>query len=197
MDTLVDIKRSDALIIGNGKSRLVFDLHELNAIFVTYGCNALYRDFIPDHLIAVDIPMIYEILRKNVQKQTKFYIQGHSQFDNHVSRNEYKIIHYAYKEAFDSGNSALLVACQNSHKNIYMIGFDYSTDNVYSNTENYNSHSHNSLPPVWQTRLQRIIDRYSDTNFIRVNANDYIPNIDKSNYKNVTIQQFKEITNEL
>ena len=195
---LVDMPRkSDALVIGNGKSRLQFDLNQLQELFTTYGCNALYRDFMPDNLIAVDIPMIYDILKANIHHSTNFYIQGHSQFDNHVERNNYKIIHYAYKEAFDSGNSAILVACQNQHKKIYIIGMDYDVYNVYSNTQNYNSVSHDSLPSQWQKRIKYIIDKYKDVEFIRVNANNIVPNIQVDNFTNISVEQFKEITNEL
>lgn len=196
--TQVDTKRkSNALVIGNGKSRLQFDLNQLQQLFTTYGCNALYRDFIPDNLIAVDIPMIYDILKKDIHRNCNFYIQGHSQFDNHVERNNYKVIHYAYKEAFDSGNSAILVACQNQHKKIYIIGMDYDVYNVYSNTENYNKLAHSSLPSQWQKRIKYIIDKYKDVEFIRVNANNIVPDIQVDNFTNITVEQFKEIINEL
>jgi hypothetical protein len=78
-----------------------------------------------------------------------------------------------------------------------MVGIDYTTNNVYANTQNYNKESHNSLPPVWQTRLTRIMSQYKDVNFIRVNGNDFIPNIDRDNFNNITVEQFKEIYNEL
>jgi hypothetical protein len=190
-------RKSDALVIGNGKSRLQFDLNQLQQLFTTYGCNALYRDHVPDNLVAVDPNMIYEILKNEVYLKAQLYIQGHSHFDNHELRSHYKIIHYGYKEGYDSGNSAILVACQKGHKNIYMVGIDYTTNNVYSNTQNYNSQSHNSLPPVWQTRLTRIMNQYKDVNFIRVNGNDYTPNIDTDNFSNISVEQFKEIINEL
>ena len=194
VDIPVDIKRSNALVIGNGKSRLQFDLHELNAIYVTYGCNALYREFIPDHLISVDKHMINEILEKRVyMHKTQIHIQGHSDYDNHELKDHYKIVHYGMKEGIDSGNTALLVACQQGHLTIYMIGFDYDIYNVYSNTRNYNDIAHHSLPPKWQTTITKIIDRYKDVQFIRVNSNGVIPNIDKKNYTNITVEQFKEI----
>ena len=195
---LVDTeKNNSACVIGNGPSRLRFDLHEINAVMTTYGANALYRDFMPDHLISVDIPMIYEILNKNVHRQTKLYIQGHSQFDNHEHRDHYNIIHYGYKEGLDSGNSALLVCCQNGHKDIYMIGFDYSIYNVYSKTVNYNEFSHVTLPPTWQRRLCMILDRYKDRNITRVVGNDVMLDVIRPNYKQITVEQFKEIVNEL
>lgn len=196
--TLVDMARkSDALVIGNGVSRLQFDLNQLQELFTTYGCNALYRDFIPDHLIAVDPYMIHEILNKDIHMKTKLHIQGHSQFDTHKLRQYYSIVHYGYKEGMDSGNTAILVACQQDHDVIYMIGTDYTVDNVYAGTQNYNPQSHHSLPPVWQTRITRLCKQYSDKKFIRVNGNNYTPNITCDNFHNITIEQFKETVNEL
>ena len=50
-----------AVVIGNGPNRLTFDLNLLkkpqgllgSKTVQTYGCNALYRDFTPDFLVAV------------------------------------------------------------------------------------------------------------------------------------------------
>ncbi len=193
-DIQVDIRKNDALVIGNGPSRLQFDLDELHAQLVTYGCNALYRQFIPDHLISVDKHMINEILDKRVyMHKTQIHIQGHSCYDNHELKDHYNIVNYGMREGLDSGNTAILVACQQGHDKVYMIGFDYSVDNVYSKTQNYGDKAHHSLPPKWQSTLTRIIDRYKHVNFVRVNGNDYIPAIQRENYINITVEQFKEI----
>ena len=40
--------------IGNGESRKGFDLEKLRQHGKIYGCNAIYRDFLPDVLTAVD-----------------------------------------------------------------------------------------------------------------------------------------------
>jgi len=47
--------------IGNGESRKGFDLEKLRPHGKIYGCNALYRDFTPDHLSAVDAGIMHEI----------------------------------------------------------------------------------------------------------------------------------------
>ena len=47
--------------IGNGESRKVLDLEKLRPHGKIYGCNALYRDFTPDHLSAVDMGIMHEI----------------------------------------------------------------------------------------------------------------------------------------
>ena len=62
-----------AFIIGNGPSRNEHDLHELQRRGTTYGCNALYRDFAPDYLIAVDLPMITEIITSGYAKEHVCY----------------------------------------------------------------------------------------------------------------------------
>ena len=44
-DRVKAVPRGNAYCIGNGPSRLGFDLNKLKATGQTYGCNALYRDF--------------------------------------------------------------------------------------------------------------------------------------------------------
>ena len=48
-------------VIGNGESRKGFDLEKLRPYGKIYGCNALYRDFAPDVLVAVDSAIMHEI----------------------------------------------------------------------------------------------------------------------------------------
>ena len=55
------INSKTVFIIGNGESRQGIDLAELNQYGKTYGCNALYRDYTPDALIAVDHRMAHQI----------------------------------------------------------------------------------------------------------------------------------------
>jgi hypothetical protein len=52
---------SKVFLLGNGESRLGFDLNTLRPHGKVYGCNAIYRDFIPDVLIAVDHGIMHEI----------------------------------------------------------------------------------------------------------------------------------------
>lgn len=52
---------SKVFLIGNGESRIGFDLNKLRPYGKIYGCNALYRDFTPDVLVAVDHGIMHEI----------------------------------------------------------------------------------------------------------------------------------------
>jgi len=199
-------RKSDALIIGNGKSRLQFDLNQLQNLFTTYGCNALYRDFIPDFLVSHDMGIADEIVENRVHYKTKFYTQHGTKMDNRHSKGE--PIHFVVQDKWmgDSGTGALRLACVNGHKNIYMIGFDYTTqnkyiDNVYAGTRHYQPGPINNggefMLRQWEQRLRYCCNTYTSINIIRVQGVDYKPVCKAENFSNITIEQFKEIVNEL
>ena len=64
--------------IGNGESRIGFDLAQLKPYGKIYGCNALYRDFpeLIDVLTAVDDGIIHEIYRDGFALQKKCYFRN-------------------------------------------------------------------------------------------------------------------------
>ena len=55
--------------IGNGESREGFDLESLRKHGTIYGCNAIYRDFMPDVLTGVDHGIMHEIYHAGVAQQ--------------------------------------------------------------------------------------------------------------------------------
>jgi hypothetical protein len=204
----VDIKKRkcDALVIGNGKSRLQFDLNVLQELFTTYGCNAIYRDFMPDYLISHDMGIADEIVANNAHYKTIFYTQHGTKMDNRHSRGE--PINFVIQDKFmgDSGTGALRLACSNNHSNIYMIGFDYTglgniIDNVYYGTTHYMrgpvTNQNELMLRQWETRLRHWCKTYNTLNIIRVDGVGYKPVCKESNFKNITVQEFKEIINEL
>ena len=64
--------------IGNGESRIGFDLTQLKPYGKIYGCNALYRDFpkLIDVLTAVDDGIIHEIYRDGYALQKNCYFRN-------------------------------------------------------------------------------------------------------------------------
>ena len=62
-----------AWIIGNGPSRKGIDLEELEG--TTFGCNALYRDFTPDVLVAMDFNICHEIYRSGYAFKNLVYLK--------------------------------------------------------------------------------------------------------------------------
>ena len=61
--------------IGNGESRKGFDLETLRKHGSIYGCNALYRDFMPDVLTAVDQGIMHEIYHAGVAQKIPCYFR--------------------------------------------------------------------------------------------------------------------------
>ena len=61
--------------IGNGESRKGFDLETLRKHGTIYGCNALYRDFMPDVLTAVDHGIMHEIYHAGMAQKIPCYFR--------------------------------------------------------------------------------------------------------------------------
>ncbi len=61
--------------IGNGESRKGFDLEKLRPHGTIYGCNAIYRDFMPDVITAVDHGIMHEIYHAGVAQKIPCYFR--------------------------------------------------------------------------------------------------------------------------
>ena len=61
--------------IGNGESRKDFDLETLRPYGKIYGCNGLYKDFVPDVLIAMDYNICHEIYRSGYAFENPVYLK--------------------------------------------------------------------------------------------------------------------------
>jgi len=61
--------------IGNGESRIGYDLHNLWPLGRIYGCNAIYRDFLPDALIAVDHGIMHEMYNMGIAQHIPCYFR--------------------------------------------------------------------------------------------------------------------------
>ena len=62
-------------IIGNGESRKGFDLAQLRQFGTIYGCNAIYREFMPDVITAVDHGIMHEIYHAGVADIIPTYLR--------------------------------------------------------------------------------------------------------------------------
>ena len=190
-----------ATVIGNGPSRLQFDLSTIGSKMTTYGCNALYRDYMPNYLISMDMLMVCEIVDNKIHHKTKFYTQHVNKFDKMAEEGEPINFFWGFRETNDSGNSALRLALSNEHEAVYVIGFDYSANpsslpNVYSGSNNYpRSHvwpAASMTDTKWIGRLRKIVKDYPNQKIIRVVGTRQL-DIISDNYSEITIEQFKEI----
>jgi len=66
---------TNVFCIGNGESRKGFDLEKLRPHGKIYGCNAIYRDFLPDVLTAVDHGIMHEIYHAGVAQKIPCYFR--------------------------------------------------------------------------------------------------------------------------
>ena len=70
--------------IGNGESRKDFDLEKLRPHGKIYGCNALYRDFKPDVLCAVDMGIMHEIYNSGYAQDNKVVFRDWNKMPGHM-----------------------------------------------------------------------------------------------------------------
>ena len=63
-----------AVCLGNGQSRQGLDLQKMKDYATVIGCNAIYRDFTPDILVALDSRISHEIYRKANHNNMKIHL---------------------------------------------------------------------------------------------------------------------------
>jgi len=187
-----------AVVLGNGPSRLKFDLSKITYWAKTFGCNAIYRDYMPDYLIAMDWNMVEEIVHSGFHNYTQFYTQHENRADEWAKTEP---IHFVANEpdTLDSGNSAIKLAIQKGHRVIYLVGFDYVSgeehNNIYAGTKNYNVdafyHHNIEIALNWQKSLRRIVQQNPDVTFIRVNARHDKFDIHDHNFTSISTEEFK------
>lgn len=74
--------------IGNGESRVGFDLERLRVLGTIVGCNALHRDFTPDVICAVDHGVMHEIYHSGICNDVPGYFRDWTK----IPHNMYKLV---------------------------------------------------------------------------------------------------------
>ena len=159
---------SAAFVLGNGVSRLSVDLNQLKPHGRIYGCNALYREFVPDVLISTDRAIAHTI-------QNSGYAEKHLMYTRKpLPGLGARSVPQSYF-GFSSGPIAVGQAAMDRHLAVYLIGFDMGPsannrfNNVYADTEFYKKSS--SLPTFtgnWSRQIVSICKDFPDTSFYRV-----------------------------
>lgn len=192
-----------AVVIGNGPSRLGFPMDHLKIrsgllgadTVQTYGCNALYRDFAPDFLVASGHP---NIVKEIAESQ---YVNDNVVYTNALHLLEYpnKFYLIPHDPYTDAGTSALYLAAFDGHKKIWMLGFDGQDTpgfnyNVYADTNGYDSKRSLVLEDKWVNDKKAIFDTYNDVEFIRVTerGTDRVPDAWKyaTNFRQISFNDF-------
>lgn len=194
-----------AVVIGNGINRLDFNLNELKKpsgllgtkTVQTYGCNALYRDFAPDFLVATgNNGIVDEIADKG-------YTNDHIVYSNAIHLLEFpgKFYLIPYDAYADAGTTAAYIAAFDEHKTIYLIGFDGHepdwNNNVYAGTNGYDAKTTSIDHTDWINNRKQLLDVYDDVDWVWVtphgtniipNALKYCLNLRQINYRQFVLE---------
>jgi|TARA_B100001778_G_C18562337_1_gene618383 hypothetical protein len=194
--------KGNAYIIGNGPSRQNFDLSTLKASGQTYGCNAIYRDFIPDFIFSVDTQMTETMCKDNVMKKTIHYAPS-----LHVNRPYAEnLLHLIpWNTHTISGNQAISTACVHGHKNLYLIGFDFreygqgQMNNMYQDTDHYGERHSDTIFEGWLKWFRDYLKMRPYCNFTIVHNNppEYLNHLqtgtDLKNSKIISYKEFSDV----
>lgn len=166
-------------LIGNGSSRKDFDLNTLVGKGTIIGCNALYRDFVPDILICHDSRMLQEVLKSRYPGLV-LTDKGHGYLPNKVV--------YRIKDARTSGAYGLrFISEVIQPSECFVLGLDGYPGNVYQGTENYSDPTFKYYHSISE-QYTRIIEK-SNTKFIQV-QDRATWNVESDNFEIITYGEF-------
>ena len=157
-----------AFVLGNGQSRSAVNLHRIKSLGSIYGCNALYRDWEPDCLVATDRPIAEEIQRSGYAKNHRFYTRKPlPDMGAHTVPRKY--------HGNSSGPIACALAALDGHNRIYLLGYDMGPtpsmrfNNMYAGTEFYKStDAAPTFTGNWIRQLTTVACDFPNARFIRV-----------------------------
>ncbi len=203
-DRVKAVPRGNAYCIGNGPSRKGFDLTRLTATGQTYGCNALYRDFVPDFIFSIDSPITLTMVNDKVYEKCIHY--STSLEVNRYPKGGPSHLHLIPNNPhWICGNQAIWTAGVHGHKNIYLLGFDFreygkgQLNNIYQGTENYGERHADTIFDGWLKQFRDMLKLRPYVNYVMVHDNppEYMHNVqtgtDLGNSKIISYKEFEKV----
>ena len=199
-DKVKAIPRGNAYIIGNGPSRKNFDLKKLRATGQTYGCNALYRDFIPDYIFSVDSKITQAMVEDKVYEKCWHYTPSLE-----VNRYQPHLQLIPNNPGWISGSAAAWTAAVHGHRNIFLIGFDFKEygkdqlNNIYQDTRHYGPRHSDEIFEGWlrQWRHLQHMRPYCNFNVVHDNPPEFLkvsnPSANMNKFQILNYNEFNEI----
>jgi hypothetical protein len=190
-----------AYCIGIGPSRKDFDLNKLKATGQTYGCNALYRDFLPDFIFSVDTKMAMQMVEDEVGLKTVHYGPA-LEANRKQSKGMINLI--PNNPHWISGNAAFWTAGVHGHKNIFLIGYDFreygkgQLNNIYQDTLCYGERNDDKIFEGWLKHFRDMLKMRPYVNYTVVHDNppEYMKYLqtgtDHGNSKVITYKEFED-----
>tara|TARA_B100001175_G_C19474978_1_gene623813 strand:- start:236 stop:955 length:720 start_codon:yes stop_codon:yes gene_type:complete len=201
-DKVKAVPRGNAYCIGNGPSRKDFDLNRLKASGQTYGCNALYRDFMPDFIFSVDTKMATQMVEDEVGLKTVHYAPA-LEVNRKQSKGMINLI--PNNPHWISGNAAFWTAGVHGHKNIYLIGYDFreygkgELNNMYQDTVCYGERNDDKIFDGWLKQFRDMLKMRPYVNYTVVHDNppEYMNHLqtgtDHGNSKVISYAEFEKV----
>lgn len=194
-------KNEVAFVLGNGTSRSDIPLETLKKYGTIYGCNALYREFEPDYLVAVDTKMVIEINKSGFQKNHEVWTNPNKAYNKFTGFK-----YFSPSKGWSSGPTALHLASEHKNNEIYILGFDYVglqdnklVNNIYSGTPNYKkTHEGATYHGNWLKQTCITCQKFPKKRYIRVLGDtSYVPKEfgNLPNLEHISVEEFKKIFN--
>jgi hypothetical protein len=165
------------VVIGNGESRIGFDLSKLDG-HITYGCNALYRDYNPTYLVACDRLMVEEIVDRGKAVYTRDKWKNDFKdypFVKYLPRLPYSgQLRADQEDNWGTGMYAAYLASLKRPKKTYLLGFDHHittvrVNNVYKGTNCYIPKETKAVnTSYWTYQLGHLRGIYPDIDYVHV-----------------------------
>jgi hypothetical protein len=186
-----------AFIIGNGTSRKDFNLENLRGAGTIFGCNALYRQFVPDYIVSIDEGIIKEIRESSFSKE-RFIVPPMEEQWEPAECNP-------YRPRSNAGINAMREAIKMGHNVLICFGFDFmlqdatqSVSNMYDGTKNYGPEVRaNHADNIGRINyLNWLVKKHPEVEFFFVYPEDYrLTNASKS--ANIFFTTYKNLENNL
>lgn len=197
-DLIFENPSGNAICLGNGQSRLNRSLKQiensnsrkiLKYYNVIYGCNGIYREWMPDFLI-----ITHQLLAAKLDEEYRDIAYANQE----ISRRYPRFNFMPGGHRLDAGAGAAYLAAFHGAKRVFLFGYDGQPDskvlnNVYVGTEHYPNIDDQVLDSNWIRNLKNVIITYNDVEFLRVTVNTddrYRELLKLPNYKPISFKQF-------
>lgn len=184
-------------IIGNGESRMGFDLTPLKTFSTVIGCNAQFRDYVFDYFVCCDKHMCQEAAN-TVGKNVIIYTRKNwsNQFAMWPNVKTLPELPYQGEQRQDdpwhwgTGPHAGNVALTFKPKAVFVIGFDLYplqkdvVNNVYKNSQGYTYIKKPVDPSYWVHQFAKLFE-HSECRWIVVNREGWTMPEEWKKHKNV------------
>ena len=166
---------ADCTIIGNGASRKKYDLDDIR--HATFGCNQIYKEYMPTFLVAKDKRVLEQMSRDGVkQVYVPFLSHRAHRGESTITIPDMIDIRFPYirMNSWLTGEIAIVLAAQMGFENIQLIGFDGGPDSIYRQRTDTNVSLEHNQVPEWRYghTFQKILEYYPE---IEINTdNDFL-----------------------